>query len=231
MEKTTPPTLWVCYYRVSTQRQGMSGLGLDAQRAAVGQFLRERGGTILAEVTETESGKKASNRPELQRALELCRKHRATLCIAKLDRLARNLAFIAGLLESNVEFVAADNPTKDRFMLHLQAAFAEEEGRRISLRTKEALAAAKRRGIVIGATGAARAQNYKADAKEKAQGYWPVVREIWAAGITTLRGLRDELNRRAVPSPGGGRWHQPNTSRLLSRLRVRRPSSAKRATP
>jgi hypothetical protein len=148
MEKTTPPTLWVCYYRVSTQRQGISGLGLDAQRAAVGQFLRERGGTILAEVTETESGKKASNRPELQRALELCRKHRATLCIAKLDRLARNLAFIAGLLESNVEFVAADNPTKDRFMLHLQAAFAEEEGRRISLRTKEALAAAKRRGIV-----------------------------------------------------------------------------------
>ena len=203
MEKTTPPTLWVCYYRVSTQRQGMSGLGLDAQRAAVGQFLRERGGTILAEVTETESGKKASNRPELQRALELCRKHRATLCIAKLDRL----------------------------VLHLQAAFAEEEGRRISLRTKEALAAAKRRGIVIGATGAARAQGYKADAKEKAQGDWPAVREIWAAGITTLRGLRDELNRRAVPSPGGGRWHQPNTSRLLSRLRVRRPATAKRDTP
>jgi DNA invertase Pin-like site-specific DNA recombinase len=126
--KTIPKeTRWVCYYRVSTLRQGQSGLGLEAQQESVGRFVRERGGEIIAEFTETESGRKAVNRPELQQALELCRKHRATLRIAKLDRLARNLAFIAGLLETNVEFVAVDLPTKDRFMLHLQAAFAEEE--------------------------------------------------------------------------------------------------------
>ena len=231
MKNTTQPILWVCYYRVSTQRQGQSGLGLEAQQAAVGQFIRERGGTILAEVTETESGKKASNRPELQRALELCKKNRATLCIAKLDRLARNLAFIAGLLETNVDFVAADLPTKDRFMLHLQAAFAEEEGRRISVRTKEALAAAKRRGVVIGATGRELAKRHKAQAGATAQTYWPVVREMWGAGIMTIRAMRDELNRRGVASPGGGCWHVLNTHRLVSRLRVPRPSCANRATP
>jgi len=161
------------------------------------------------------------NRPKLQAALELCRKHRATLCIAKLDRLARNLAFVAGLLETNVEFVAVDLPTKDRFMLHLQAAFAEEEARRISIRTKEALAAAKRRGVDIGATGRVLAARYKAKAREDAQRYLPVVREIWASGITTLRGVRDELNRCGVASPGSGRWHMPNTDRLLGRLRFR----------
>src|ERR1044072_5868190 len=130
---------WVAYYRVSTAKQGASGLGLEAQTEAVTHFVAGRGGEIVAAFTETESGKKASNRPELIAALALCRKRRATLVIAKLDRLARNVHFISGLLESNVLFVAADQPTKDRFMLHLQAAFAEEEGRRISLRTKEAL--------------------------------------------------------------------------------------------
>lgn len=213
--------LWVCYYRVSTQRQGQSGLGLEAQQAAVSQFIRERGGTILAELTETESGKKASNRPELQKALDLCRKSKATLCIAKLDRLARRTSFIAGLLESNVDFVAADLPTKDRFMLHLQAAFAEEEARRISIRTKEALAAAKRRGVVIGATGRELAKRHREQAGAKAQTYWPVVREMWNAGILTTRAMRDELNRRGVVSPGGGRWHLLNTHKLISRLEFR----------
>jgi DNA invertase Pin-like site-specific DNA recombinase len=231
MTNTNQTTLWVCYYRVSTQRQGQSGLGLEAQQAAVGQFIRERGGTILGEFTETESGKKANNRPELQGALELCKKNRATLCIAKLDRLARNLAFIAGLLETNVDFVAADLPTKDRFMLHLQAAFAEEEGRRISVRTKEALAAAKRRGVIIGATGRELAKRHRAKARATAQTYWPVVREMWDAGILTVRAMRDELNRRGVASPGGGRWHVLNTYRLIGRLRVRKVAYAKRATP
>ena len=159
---------WVAYYRVSTQRQGESGLGLDAQRTVVQTFLSGRGGEVVGEFTETESGKKASNRPQLQAAMDVCRKQRATLVIAKLDRLARNVHFISGLMESGVDFVAVDQPTKDRFMLHVQAAFAEEEARRISMRTKEALAAAKRRGTDIGATGRALAARHKAEAIERA---------------------------------------------------------------
>src|SRR6266446_7916127 len=119
------PLHWVAYYRVSTAKQGMSGLGLDAQAETVTNFVAGKGGEIIASFTETESGKKATNRPELARALDLCRRKRATLVIAKLDRLARNVHFISGLMESTVDFVAVDQPTKDRFMLHLHAAFAE----------------------------------------------------------------------------------------------------------
>jgi len=209
---------WVAYYRVSTQRQGESGLGLEAQRDSVERFVRQRGGELLASYTETESGKKASNRPELQHALELCIKQRATLVIAKLDRMARNVHFISGLLESKVEFIAVDQPTKDRLILHVQAAFAEEEARRISVRTKEALAAAKRRGIEIGATGKARAVKLKKEAIKKAEEYRPLMLDLLASGFTEYRSLRDELNRRGVPSPGGGRWHLPNVFRLYRRL-------------
>lgn len=222
---TEPPTQkWVCYYRVSTQRQGDSGLGLDAQREAVSRFLDGKGGTVLATFTEVESGKRTANRPELQGALELCRKQRATLVIAKLDRLARNVHFISGLLETNVSFVAADQPTRDRFWLHMMAAFAEEEGRRISLRTREALAAAKRRGVDVGATGRARAARYKQEALERAQAYAPLLVELREAGHLQVRQVRDELNRRGVPSPGCGRWHLLNTHKLLRRLAT--PQSA-----
>lgn len=209
---------WVCYYRVSTQRQGASGLGLEAQNEAVTRYITEKGGRIVGEFTETESGKKASNRPELQGALELCRKQKATLAIAKLDRLARNVHFISGLLESGVNFVAVDQPMKDRFMLHVQAAFAEEEARRISIRTKEALAAAKRRGVIIGATGREKAKRYKAEAVERALALVPVIEELRAHGFVQVRQIRDELNRRRVPSPGGGRWHLPTTHRQLVRI-------------
>jgi len=214
----TSDTLWVCYYRVSTVRQGESGLGLDAQRTAVARYIAAMGGTVVAEFTETESGKKASNRPELQAALDLCRKKRATLIIAKLDRLARNVHFISGLLESNVNFVAVDQPTKDRFMLHIQAAFAEEEARKISVRTKEALAAAKRQGVDIGATGRVRAKRYQAEAAERATDLRPLIEELRGAGFTQLRQIRDELNRRGVPSPGGAQWHLPTVHRTLKRL-------------
>jgi DNA invertase Pin-like site-specific DNA recombinase len=209
---------WVCYYRVSTARQGESGLGLEAQHAAVNNYIKANGGAIIAEFTETESGKKASNRPALLAALELSRKQKATLAIAKLDRLARNVHFISGLLESGVNFVAVDQPMKDRFMLHVQAAFAEEEARRISVRTKEALAAAKRRGVVIGATGRERAKRLKAEALERATALAPLLAEMRAAGITQTRQIRNELNRRSIPSPGGGKWHLPTTHRTLMRL-------------
>jgi len=210
---------WVAYYRVSTAKQGASGLGLEAQTAAVTNFVAGRNGEIIASFTETESGKKATNRPALIAALELCRKRRATLVIAKLDRLARNVHFISGLLESNVLFVAADQPTKDRFMLHLQAAFAEEEGRRISERTKEALAAAKRRGVVIGATGRILAMKYKAAASIRARELRPLFNRLGREGIHGPARIVEALNSRGIPSPSGtGRWHRPTVHRVLRRM-------------
>lgn len=217
--KIEPEPLYVCYYRVSTQRQGSSGLGLDAQREAVARYLDKKSGMVLAEFTEIESGKRNANRPKLQHALNLCRERKAELVIAKLDRLARNVFFISGLLETNIRFVAVDYPTRDRFWLHMMAAFAEEEGRRISQRTKEALAAAKRRGVDIGATGRMLAKRYNAEAIERAQQYAPLIEELRILGFVQVRQVRDELNRREVPSPGNGKWHLLNTHKLLKRLK------------
>lgn len=208
---------WVCYYRVSTQRQGASGLGLEAQQRAVDSFLGGRGGEVLAEFTEIESGRKVA-RPKLAEALALCRRRRAVLVIAKLDRLARNVHFISGLMESGVEFLAADQPTKDRFMLHIQAAFAEEEARRISERTKAALLSAKRRGVDIGATGRVLARKHQEKAKEAAEGFRGVVEQLRSEGVVGVRAVRDRLNELKVVSPGGGLWHLPSTHRLLNRL-------------
>ncbi len=186
---------WVAYYRVSTAKQGASGLGLEAQTESVTNFVSGRAGEIVASFTETESGKEATNRPALIAALELYRRKRATLVIAKLDRLARNVHFISGLMESTVDFVATDQPTKDRFMLHLQAAFAEEEGRRISERAKEALAAAKRRGIDIGATGRLLAIKYRAAAVRRARELRPLFDRLSREVFT---GRRDSSRRLTV---------------------------------
>ena len=139
----------IAYLRVSTSKQGASGLGLEAQRAAVQAYANTGGHRLLQEYVEVESGAKSS-RPELQAALTACRLHRATLVIAKLDRLARNLLFIANLMETDIEFVACDMPAANRLTLHLLAAIAEHERRMISERTKAALQAAKARGIRLG---------------------------------------------------------------------------------
>jgi DNA invertase Pin-like site-specific DNA recombinase len=139
---------FVAYYRVSTDRQGASGLGLEAQRQAVARYLGR--GRLLAEFTEVESGRRHTNRPELLTALALCRKWRAVLVIARLDRLARNVAFIANLMESSVDFVACDMPQANRLTIHILAAVAEHERELISQRTKAALAEAKRRGTKLG---------------------------------------------------------------------------------
>lgn len=213
-----PVLRYVCYYRVSTQKQGQSGLGLEAQQEAVKRHLISHPGELLAEFTETESGKQARNRPSLLNALDLCKRKQAVLIIAKLDRLARNVHFISGLLESGVNFIASDQPTKDRFMLHVQAAFAEEEARRISIRTKEALAAAKRRGVKIGETGRALARRHQEEAMKRAQTYRSVFMEALQEGARTTKQLRDALNERHIESPGGGRWHLPNTYRTIQRL-------------
>ncbi|WP_435357756.1 recombinase family protein [Emticicia sp. SJ17W-69] len=141
----------IAYYRVSTDRQGKSGLGLEAQNATVQQFAIFKQWEIVGEFTEIESGKK-NNRPQLQEALKQCLKQKAILVIAKLDRLGRNVAFISSLMESKVEFVAVDNPHANRLMLHLLAAFAEHEREQIRTRTKEAQKAAKKRGVILGVT-------------------------------------------------------------------------------
>jgi len=208
---------FVAYYRVSTDRQGRSGLGLEAQREAVRGYVAQRAGTVLDEFTEVETGKR-SDRPELAAALETCRRHKATLVIAKLDRLARNMAFVANLMEGRADFVAADMPHADKFTIHIFAALAEEEGRRISQRTKAALAAAKARGVRLGATGALLAERYRAGAKAQAAELAPLVIELRRSGVTTVRGLAAALNARAIPTAGGGPWRAGTVHRLLQRV-------------
>lgn len=174
-------TQYIAYLRVSTQRQGISGLGLEAQRGAVTSVAR--GDVVLAEYIEIESGKR-DDRPQLRRALEHAKKCKATLLIAKIDRLARKMSFIASLMDGDVEFVACDMPQANRLMLHIMAAFAEHEAKMISDRTKVALAAAKARGIVLGGDRpAARARRTAAAIKRNAPAKAKAL-ELRAEGMT-----------------------------------------------
>ena len=174
---------FIAYFRVSTDRQGRSGLGLDAQREAVRRHVAGHGGELIADYCEIESGKR-SDRPQLAAAIAAAKKAKATLIIAKLDRLARNVHFISGLMESGVDFVAADNPHANKLMVHLLAAFAEHEREQISQRTKDALAAAKTRGIRLGRNGADRlAPAYRAEAVERARQLAPLLTELKGAGM------------------------------------------------
>lgn len=217
---------YVAYYRVSTERQGRSGLGLEAQRAAVDHHLAGNGGTMLAEFVEVETGKR-SDRPQLAAAIQACRRRKATLIIAKLDRLARNVAFVASLMETGVPFVAADMPNADRFMLHVYAAMAEEEARRVSQRTKAALAAAKARGAVLGVNGRVLAERSRADADEFAARMAPILDRLRTDGNTTVRDIAEALNAEGIAGPRGGRWFPASVHRLCRRLAV---SDACRAT-
>lgn len=209
----------VAYYRVSTDRQGKSGLGIEAQAEAVGNFTEREGYEVVAIFTETESGKK-SQRPQLLAALAQCRKERATLVIAKLDRLSRNVAFISNLMESRVDFKAVDNPHANRLMVHLLAAFAEHEREQISTRTKDALAAAKRRGVQLGKHGKEiLSQENATAAVEFAARLRSTIEHLQASGFTTVRAIRDELNRQRIPTyRPGGKWHIPNVYAVLKRL-------------
>lgn len=212
---------YVAYLRVSTDRQGRSGLGLEAQREAVREFIG-RDGALVAEYQEVESGKR-SDRPELEQAIKRAKREGATLLIARLDRLARDVHFISGLMR-RVDFRAADMPSADPFMLHVFAAVAEEEARKISARTKAALAATKAKGTRLGApdpskgaaigTAAVRSQADHFAARMR-----PVIEGIEAAGVTSLRGIADALNARGIASPRGGEWHARQVSRVLARAR------------
>lgn len=211
---------FVAYYRVSTDRQGQSGLGLEAQRQAVTTFIKDN--ELLTEFTEVESGRK-NDRPQLITALATARKAKATLVIAKLDRLARNVHFISGLLESGVPFVCADMPEADRTWLQMSAVFAEWEARKISERTKAALAAAKARGVqlgsknpTVGSTAGNEAIQQRAAAF--AQRVMPVVNSIRAQGLTSLRQIAEELTARGVKTArGGDQWHASMVNNLLAR--------------
>ena len=205
---------FVAYLRVSTDKQGRSGLGLDAQRQAIADFLA--GGKLVAEFVEVESGKR-DERPQLAAALHRAKVTGAKLLIAKLDRLSRNMAFIARLQESGAQFVCADMPEANELTVHLLAAIAQHERKLISERTKAALAAAKRRGTKLGNPNGARAlkghgndgaiQMIKFNAKRFAGDVAPIIADIRAAGITSYRGIAKELNARGILTGRCGRWH------------------------
>lgn len=212
---------FVAYYRVSTERQGRSGLGLDAQRKAVTDYLNGGRWHLVADFTEVETGKGSNameRRPQLKAAIDACRKHKATLVIAKLDRLARNVHFISGLMEAKVDLVAVDNPNVNRMTLQILAAVAEDEARRISERTKAALAAAKARGKVLGRHGRdvlSKLNHASADAF--AAQIAPRVKAMKAQGLT-VRAMADEMNSAGIETPRGGKWHRTSVHRLLQRL-------------
>ena len=216
---------YVTYLRVSTDRQGKSGLGLEAQRKAVADHVAGKG-EIVAEYVEIESGKK-NDRPQLARALAEAKRIGAVLLIAKLDRLARNVAFIANLLEAGVEIAAADMPEANRFLLHVMAAVAEHEAQAISDRTRAALAAAKVRGVALGWSMPGRegeqrhaarkgAERNARKADQHAANVLPVIRQVAARGAS-LRQIADELNTRGIKTARGGLWYAATVRNVMAR--------------
>jgi DNA invertase Pin-like site-specific DNA recombinase len=217
---------FVSYLRVSTVRQGRSGLGIEAQRKAVEDYLNGGNWQLVKEFVEVESGKKA-DRPQLEKAFQLCRLLGAKLVIAKLDRLSRDVHFLSGLQQAGIEFVAADNPHANRLTVHIMAAMAEHEREMISQRTKAALEAAKRRGIVLGgyrgrdftskdvkAAVASRREKARARAADIA----PIIAELRAAGAVTLQAIASALNERGIPAARGGQWRITQVVRLLETI-------------
>ena len=218
---------WISYLRVSTGKQGKSGLGIEAQRAAVADFLNGGPWKLVKEYVEVESGKRA-DRPKLAEAISACKAYGAKLVIAKLDRLSRDAHFLLGLEKAGIDFVAADMPNANRLTVGIMAVVAEEERRMISARTKAALAAAKRRGVKLGGDRgvvpsrkarrlAIEAVQARADAK--AANLAPVLAELQQAGKTSLRAMAAALNEQGIPtSSGAGQWSASQVSRVLERL-------------
>jgi len=224
----------IAYYRVSTKKQEKSGLGLQGQEAAVEEHSRQNGGKLIGRYIETESGKN-KGRPELAKAIAHARRSKATLVVAKLDRLARNVALTSALMESGVDFVACDNPHANKFTIHILAAVAEHEAEQISQRTKAALAAAKRRGVKLGShrpghwdgregkrlAGLKKARKAAVESHRKAfeAGYsdlFPIVKERRDAG-ESLQRIADELNKMGHTTRRGKPWNRMQVSRLLKR--------------
>jgi DNA invertase Pin-like site-specific DNA recombinase len=219
----------VAYYRVSTEGQGRSGLGLEAQRAAVLSLCEARGWSIISEFTEVESGKR-NDRAQLTAALEHARITGAKLVVAKLDRLSRNAAFTLALRDSGVDFTCADNPDVNRLTIGLLAVINEDERERISERTKAALAAAKARGQKLGNPNGAEAFRragkgngdavaaIKAGADGFAEGLRATIADIRASGAASLPKIAAALNERHIRTPRDGKWHPASVRSLLERL-------------
>lgn len=220
---------FVGYVRVSTARQGASGLGLQAQMAAIEQHVRSRGGSILQVFREVESGQKNA-RPELARALSLARLTGAILVIAKLDRLSRNAVFLLDLQQSGVKFVATDMPDANELTVGIMALVAQQERQAISLRTREALQAARARGAKLGNPNGAEAlrragkgnsaavRALKEGAGARAAKLRSTIEKLRARGITSTGAIANELNRDSILTPRGARWHRSSVSNLLRRL-------------
>ena len=217
----------VTYLRVSTGRQGKSGLGLEAQREAIARFVEAEGLTVLAEHVEVETGKGSDaldRRPVLREALAQARKAKASIVVAKLDRLSRDVHFISGLMSTKVPFVVTELGTDaDPFLLHLYAALAEKERALISERTRVALARKKAQGALLGnRTNLAEAQvmGQRANAQAAdafARNVLPIIQQIQASGITSLRGIARALDARGIATARGGQWHDRSVRNLLLR--------------
>lgn len=225
----------IAYLRVSTRKQGQSGLGLEAQRAAIDSYAAQRSATIVETFTEVESGK-LDGRPELTKAIHLAKVTGATLVIAKLDRLSRNAAFLLTLRDSGVKFVAADMPDANELTVGIMALVAQQEREAISKRTREALEAAKRRGIRLGnPNGAAALRKAKKGnhaavgaimraADIHAENLKPFLAALTASGVNSLGSIANALNERGMLTPRGGRWHKSSVRNLVGRLGFALPS-------
>lgn len=223
----------VSYLRVSTRKQGGSGLGLEAQRTAIEAYAAQRHATVIETFTEIESGK-VNARPELLKALHLAKVTGAILVIAKLDRLSRNAAFLLTLRDSGARFVATDMPDANDLTVGIMALVAQQEREAISKRTREALAAAKARGVVLGNPNGAAAllragrgnaasvRTIQANADAHAENLQPVINAFAAEGITSLGGLASALNERGMLTARGGKWHKSSVRNLLDRLQLLR---------
>lgn len=224
------PLRLIAYERVSTARQGQSGLGMEAQRRTIDAFAASRGAEVLTRFTEIESGRNP-DRPELGKAIQLARLTGATLVIAKLDRLSRNAAFLLTLRDSGVRFLACDMPEANDLTVGIMALVAQQEREAISRRTKEALAVAKARGVKLGNPNGAAALRRAGkggtplraavahNANLHAQDLAPVLAAIRADGHTSLRAIATELNDRGMLTRRGGQWHVSNVRNLIWRLR------------
>jgi DNA invertase Pin-like site-specific DNA recombinase len=216
----------ITYCRVSTKAQGRSGLGLEAQREALGRFARSEGFEIVREFVEVETGKGADaleRRPQLAAALAEARRRKCAVAVAKLDRLSRDVHFISGLMAERVQFVVAElGADVDPFVLHLFAALAEKERAMIATRTRDALARAKARGVQLGGPKLAEARKagaeaVRAEAERHAANVLPIIREIKRVGATSLRAIAEALNARGVPTARGGRWQAQTVANVLGR--------------
>ena len=209
----------IAYYRVSTAKQGRSGLGLEAQRAAVAAFAKAEGFTVAAEYTEIETGKGAdalNKRPQLRAALKQAKRSKASMCVARLDRLSRDVAFISGLMSQRVPFiVAALGRDVDPFVLHIYAALAEQERKMISQRTRAGLQQAKARGVQLGRTGAALAAKNAAAAAERDEALRPIL--VSMVGQSS-RAIAEQLTEQGIEPPRGGAWSNKTVLRMMARL-------------